>query len=128
MASRKNMHPKPNEPALYGDRRRVAFITGAARGIGKAIALRLARDGVEVAINDLSSALTDLEDVKKEVERLGRRCAIVVGDVADETRVEEMVNEVVKELEYFDVMVRRLRTRYSRLSLFANSDRTWLNF
>lgn len=67
--ARKSMHPKPTEPALYGDRRRVVFVTGAAQGIGKAIALRLARDGLDVAVNDLK--LQDLESVKDEIEKLG---------------------------------------------------------
>lgn len=105
MAPRKSFHPKPTEPALYGDRRRVVFITGAAKGIGKAIALRLAHDGhMDLAINDLK--LNELTEVKAEVEKLGARCFAVAGDVTSEARVEEMVDEVVKELSYLDVMVR----------------------
>lgn len=104
MAPKKSAHPKPTEPALYGDRRRVVFVTGAAKGIGQAIALRLARHGqLDLAINDLK--LSDLDEVKKEVEKLGARCFPVAGDVTSEARVEEMVNEVVKELGYLDVMV-----------------------
>lgn len=103
MAPRKNMHPGPSEPPLYGDRRRVAFVTGASRGLGKAIALRLARDGLNVAVNDIESE--NLEKVRKELEQLGAKSVALVGDVSDETRVEQMVQEVAKELGYLDVMV-----------------------
>jgi meso-butanediol dehydrogenase/(S,S)-butanediol dehydrogenase/diacetyl reductase len=96
------MHPAPLE--LYGDRNRVAFVTGAARGIGRAIALRLATDGLDVAVNDKDDSA--LENTRAEVERLGTRCVALVGDVSDEGRVEEMVNEVVRALGYLDVMVR----------------------
>lgn len=104
MAARKNMPPNPTELPLYSDRRRVVFITGAARGIGEAIALRLARDGLDVVIHHLPSASAKLENVKKAVEKLGARCVIVVGDVTIETRVEQMVNEAVQALGNLDVM------------------------
>jgi len=97
------MHPEPAEPPLYGDRRRVAFVTGASGGLGKAIALRLARDGLDVAVNDIESE--NLDKVRKEIEQLGARSIAVVGDVSAELRVEQMVNETIKELGYLDVMV-----------------------
>ncbi|KAF8324004.1 putative acetoin reductase [Clavulina sp. PMI_390] len=103
MPPRKLRHPKPTDPPLYGNRRRVAFVTGAARGIGKSIAIRLAKDGLDVAINDLK--LSDLEDTRREVEVLGPRCFAVAGDVTDEKRVEEMIDEAVAALQYLDVMV-----------------------
>lgn len=103
MTPRKKMHPEPSEPPLYGGRRRVAFVTGASRGLGKAIALRLARDGLDVAVNDIQSE--ELEKVRKELEQLGAKSIALVGDVSDENRVEEMVNETVRELGYLDVMV-----------------------
>ncbi len=53
----------------------VAHVTGAARGIGKAIALRLAKDGHDVAVSDLPSMKDELEVTRKELEELGVRAA-----------------------------------------------------
>ena len=52
--------------------RQVAFVSGAARGIGKAIALRLARDGFNVGVNDVKNNLPALEETAKEIKSLGR--------------------------------------------------------
>lgn len=98
------MHPTPTEPALYGERRRVAVVTGAAKGLGRAISLRLARDGLNVAINDLKDT-DDLRGLKKEIEETGMKCAIVAGDVSDEKVVERIVGETAQALGFVDVMV-----------------------
>jgi NAD(P)-dependent dehydrogenase (short-subunit alcohol dehydrogenase family) len=60
---------------------KVVLITGAASGIGRAGALRLAREGADIVALDLSGA--GLEGLAAEVQALGRRCETVVGDVAD---------------------------------------------
>lgn len=51
--------------------RQVAFVSGAARGIGKAIALKLARDGFNVAVNDVGSNISALEGTAAEIRALG---------------------------------------------------------
>lgn len=99
------MHPSPSEPALYGSRRRVAFVTGGARGIGRAIALRLAADGLDVAINDRDGEV-EPEEAKRDIESSGAKCVALLGDVGDEKRVQDMVEEAVRVLGYLDVMVR----------------------
>ncbi len=58
-----------------------AFVTGARRGIGKAIALTLARDGYDVAINDMAASPA-LDEVITEIKNLGRRCVAVLGDIS----------------------------------------------
>ncbi|CAF1609730.1 unnamed protein product, partial [Adineta ricciae] len=56
---------------------RNALVTGAARGIGRAIAIRLVEDGLNVAVNDLHAMSSELEETKNEIEKLGRRsCSI----------------------------------------------------
>ncbi len=75
----------------------VALVTGAGRGIGRAIALELAAAGADVAINDYSDEGA-CSTVVAEVERLGRRSLCVMGDVSSEEQVNAMVDRVETEL------------------------------
>jgi meso-butanediol dehydrogenase/(S,S)-butanediol dehydrogenase/diacetyl reductase len=61
----------------------VAHVTGAARGIGKAIALRLAQDGHDVAVSDLPTMKSELDVTRKELEDHGVRATSLTGDVSD---------------------------------------------
>ncbi|KAF8068077.1 hypothetical protein FPV67DRAFT_1669945 [Lyophyllum atratum] len=84
----------------------VAFITGAAQGIGRAVALRLADDGFDIAINDLPRSRESLDELSREiVDKYGRKVCRVLGDVSVETEVEAMVACVTEDLEKLDVMV-----------------------
>jgi NAD(P)-dependent dehydrogenase (short-subunit alcohol dehydrogenase family) len=82
---------------------RVALITGGARGIGRAIALRLAEDGLDVAINDLPNT-SELDDVVREIESKGRRSVAVPADVSLESGVEKIIQQVVQKLGSLDVV------------------------
>ncbi|KAG2346037.1 NAD(P)-binding protein [Suillus weaverae] len=84
---------------------RVALITGAAQGIGHAIALRLAEDGLNIAIADLASQRTKLDGVAEEVRAKGRRCIVLECDVSKEEEVQRMVQATEKEFDGLDVMV-----------------------
>jgi meso-butanediol dehydrogenase / (S,S)-butanediol dehydrogenase / diacetyl reductase len=84
---------------------RVALVTGAARGIGRGIALRLADDGLDVAVNDIGANADELETVADEIRQAGRRTASVAADVSEPGEVEEMVRRVAEELGSLDVMV-----------------------
>ena len=88
---------------------RVAIVTGAARGIGRAIALQLADDGLDITLNDLPSARDPLDEVRTEVEARGRRTLVIVGDVSSEPDVERLVDETVDHFGRLDV-VSPLRT------------------
>lgn len=84
---------------------RNALVTGAARGIGRAIALRLAKDGLNVAVNDLPSNSTDLDQLREEIENLGRKSIAVTADVSKDTEVEAMMQKVASELGSLDVTI-----------------------
>ena len=81
-----------------------ALVTGASRGIGRGIALSLARQGAEVAINYRSSK-EEAEEVQGEIEKLGRRSIIVQADVSQKEAVEKMVAEVKKAFGKIDILV-----------------------
>ncbi|KAF8992175.1 acetoin reductase family protein [Cyathus striatus] len=83
----------------------IAFVTGAAHGIGRAIARRLASDGYNVALNDLQRHQSDLDAVVKNIQETGRKSIGLIGDVSSEQDVERMVKQVVEELGGLDVMV-----------------------
>ena len=81
-----------------------AIITGSARGIGRAIAIRLAKDGFDIALNDLPTSLGELEVVAESIRALGRQVIIVPGDVSNEQLVDEMVEKTVENLGYLYVV------------------------
>ncbi|KAG2136959.1 uncharacterized protein EDB93DRAFT_1168041, partial [Suillus bovinus] len=83
----------------------IALITGSAQGIGRSVALRLARDGFDVALNDLPHKDAKLGLVATEIESLGRQACIVPADVTVDKQVKEMVDGAVTKLGGLDVMV-----------------------
>ena len=83
---------------------KVALVTGSSRGIGRAIAIALARDGADVAINYRSRA-ADARDAESEIAGLGRRVVAVQADVAASADVERLVDEVRTELGPVDILV-----------------------
>jgi len=84
--------------------RRVALVTGATRGIGKEIALELAQNGLDIAIN-YRSMQEGIEDLKKEIEAYGVRCEFVGADVANFEQCENMVKETVEKFGKIDILV-----------------------
>ena len=89
-----------NELSLEG---KSAIVTGAGRGIGRAIALSLAEAGADVAL--AARTLSELEDLAAEIQTLGSRAFAVPTDVSDSSQVEYMVEATLKEFGSIDVLV-----------------------
>jgi 3-oxoacyl-[acyl-carrier protein] reductase len=83
---------------------RVALVTGASRGIGRAVALALAGAGSDVAIN-CAGRIEAAEEVAGEIRSIGRRALVVKANVADPAEVNEMVKTVLSELGRLDILV-----------------------
>lgn len=83
---------------------KTCLVTGGSRGIGKAIALKLAELGANVAITYSSSA-DAANKVKAEIESLGRKAKAIQANAVDFTRSEEVINEIVDDWGQLDVLV-----------------------
>ena len=82
---------------------KVILVTGAAQGIGRGIALRLAKEGADIALVDLKA--DKLADVAKEIEALGRKTTIFAADISHRDEVFAAVEHAEKTLGGFDVMI-----------------------
>ena len=83
---------------------KTALITGAARGIGKAIALKFASEGADIAFTDLVIDENG-EATKKEIEAFGVRCAAYASNAADFAQTEEVVKQVLADFGSIDILV-----------------------
>lgn len=82
---------------------KVALITGAAQGIGKAIAMLLAKNGADVVVSDIN--LDKANETSKEVVALGRRSIAIKVDVSKSDEVEKMVERIISEFGRIDILV-----------------------
>ncbi|KIK80065.1 hypothetical protein PAXRUDRAFT_250617 [Paxillus rubicundulus Ve08.2h10] len=83
----------------------IALVTGSAQGIGRAISLRLAKDGYDIALNDIPSKYSQLRAVADDIGKSGRKALVLPADITVEEQVKGMVQEVTKELGGLDVMI-----------------------
>ncbi|KGR79817.1 3-ketoacyl-ACP reductase [Ureibacillus manganicus] len=82
---------------------KVAFITGAARGIGKATALRLAKEGVNIGL--LATTESSLKEVASEIEGLGVKVAFAVADISSQEQVDTAIASLTKSLGTTDILI-----------------------
>lgn len=87
---------------------KTALITGAARGIGKAIALKFAEEGANIAFTDLvlnDEMAAGLEATRKEIEAVGVKCNAYAGNAADFEETETIVKKIKEEMGAIDILV-----------------------
>jgi NAD(P)-dependent dehydrogenase (short-subunit alcohol dehydrogenase family) len=102
-----DLKPMYDAPHYKGSEKlqgKVAIVTGGDSGIGRSVAVLFAREGADVAIVYLSEH-ADAEETKAAVEREGRRCIVISGDVADPKFCLHAVDRTVSEFGRFDILV-----------------------
>src|SRR5262245_14350190 len=106
--------------------RKVVLVTGSATGIGRAAAIRFAKEGLAVAVN-YSRSEKEAKETIAEVEKLGVPAILCKASVADESAVKDMVARVHKELGGLDVLVNNAATTQfiDHTNLDAQTDAVW---
>jgi NAD(P)-dependent dehydrogenase (short-subunit alcohol dehydrogenase family) len=104
------MHTKPDhgEESYVGKgllTGKVALITGGDSGIGRAVAIAYAREGADVALSYLADEQPDADETRAWVEKAGRRCLLLPGDIRDRDHCNHLVERTVAELGGLDVLV-----------------------
>jgi 3-oxoacyl-[acyl-carrier protein] reductase len=89
---------------------RIALVTGAARNIGRAIAVALAQGGADVAVHT-RAARADAEETARQITALGRRAIVLTGDLADPAQADDAVAQAVEALGGLDIVVNNAALR-----------------
>ena len=104
---------------------KVALVTGGDSGIGRAVAVLYAREGADVAIVYLDVEQQDAEETCRHVERAGRRCLLLPGDVTESTFCREAVARTVRELGALDILVNNAAVQHNVDSLEELDEAQW---
>ena len=103
---------------------KVALVTGGASGVGKAISLKLARDGANVIIGDILEK--DANDVCRQiVESLGKKSLAIKVDVSSSNDVVSMINEIIKEFGKLDILIANAGTEQKASSIIELNEEEW---
>ena len=117
--SRCNRGPDSGEQSYNGCGKlpgRVALITGADSGIGRATALAFAREGASVLVSYLNED-QDAQETKRLVEEAGQKAVLVAGDISDEGHCQQLVQRAVQEFGHIDILVNNAATQVRREKL-----------
>jgi 3-oxoacyl-[acyl-carrier protein] reductase len=102
---------------------RVAIVTGSGRGIGRAIALKLAEVGNTVVVNDFGD-VKPVEAVVKEIKAMGKQCLPVMADVSSSSDVARLVEETIATYKRIDILVNNAGINRDQL-LLRMSEEDW---
>jgi len=100
----------------------VAIVTGGARGIGRAVAARLGKEGCKVVIADINASLAD--EVARLITKEGNTCISIPTDVSNSISVSDMVSRVVESFGSVDILINNAVVAY-RPTLIETSDDQW---
>jgi len=92
---------------------KIALVTGSGRGIGRAIALHLAREGADVIVNFFRNRAS-AEETAEQIRALGRRALVVKADVGEGEKIETLFAEIEKEFGALDILVCNAASGYNR--------------
>src|SRR5690554_3606029 len=92
---------------------KVAFITGGDSGIGRSVAVHFAREGADIAIAYLKEN-KDARETKKLVEKEGRKCLIIAGDLVDEKFCKKAIKQCIKEYGKLNILINNAATQNSK--------------
>jgi NAD(P)-dependent dehydrogenase (short-subunit alcohol dehydrogenase family) len=124
------MTPKPDhgEESYKGCDKLVgkaAVITGGDSGIGRAVAIAYAREGADVLISYLDEH-EDAQETQRWVEKAGRRCVLVPGDISDPAHCRAIIQKAVDEFGRLDILVNNAAFQMTRESLEETPDEEWV--
>jgi 3-oxoacyl-[acyl-carrier protein] reductase len=102
---------------------KVALVTGSSRGIGRAIALKLAEKGCQLALNFLSNRQA-ADQVADRIKKMGRKAVLFPGDVSDFSEAEGMIRKVKSELGRIDILVNNVGP-FLYKSIFDTTIQEW---
>jgi hypothetical protein len=124
--SEEEMRPRPDfgEKSYVGRGRlkdRVAIVTGADSGIGRAVALAFAREGAHVVVSYLDEH-EDAEETRRVVENAGRTALLVAGDLSNDAQCARVVREAVERFGRLDVLVNNAAFQGRQLERFEDLD------
>lgn len=104
---------------------KVALITGGDSGIGRSVAVLYAREGADVAIVHLQEEQSDAEETQATIEKAGRRCLLIEGDVTDPEFCRDAVESTVEELGRLDILVNNAAFQAHHENPEEISDEQW---
>jgi len=115
------MIPRPvaDNPAAHGCSKlenKIAFITGGDSGIGKAVAILFAKEGADIALSYLNED-KDAEETKTSIEKYGRKCLLIPGDISKESFCTKAVAKAVKQFGRIDILVNNAGIHWESKSL-----------
>jgi 2-deoxy-D-gluconate 3-dehydrogenase len=104
---------------------KVAVVTGAAQGLGRSVAITLARRGADVVVTDLPGERASLQAVASEIERLGRRAQVFTADLANKGQIDELASSAVQQLGGIDILVNNAGIHMYPSPLLTVSESDW---
>jgi NAD(P)-dependent dehydrogenase (short-subunit alcohol dehydrogenase family) len=118
-------HPEVIRQSYKGSNKlegKVALITGGDSGIGRSVSVHFAREGADIAIGFLPQEIDDANETKQLIEKEGRKCFLVSGDLRDKSYCTDIVEKTVKEFGKLNILVNNAGLQHLHDSLEEISD------